>query len=105
MAHARQRNKTWQARWRLRNGKEASHDGFPTKKAAEAFGYQQEQLEKRFKNTKFDVTGRVVMTETKTLNNGENNLEFNTANVTNGMYILELRTAEKSYNTKIVIAK
>ena len=52
MAHARQRNKTWQARWRLRNGKEASHDGFPTKKAAEAFGYQQEQLEKRFKNTK-----------------------------------------------------
>ena len=53
----------------------------------------------------FDVTGRVVMTETKTLNNGENNLEFNTANVTNGMYILELRTAEKSYNTKIVIAK
>lgn len=52
MAHARLRNKTWQARWRLRSGKETSKDGFPTKKAAEAFGFQQEELEKRFKNTK-----------------------------------------------------
>jgi integrase len=52
MAHARERNNGWQARWRLRNGKETSKDGFPTKKAAEAFGYEQEQLEKRFKNTK-----------------------------------------------------
>ena len=52
MAHARQRNKTWQARWRLRSGKETSKDGFPTKKAAEAYGFQQEELEKRFKNTK-----------------------------------------------------
>ena len=52
MAHARKRNKTWQARWRLRSGKETSKDGFPTKKAAEAFGFQQEELEKRFKNTK-----------------------------------------------------
>lgn len=52
MAHARLRNKSWQARWRLRNGKETSKDGFPSKKAAEAFGYEQEQLEKRFKNTK-----------------------------------------------------
>ena len=40
MAHARLRNKTWQARWRLRSGKETSKDGFPTKKAAEAFGFQ-----------------------------------------------------------------
>ena len=32
MAHARQRNKTWQARWRLRSGKETSRDGFPTKR-------------------------------------------------------------------------
>lgn len=52
MAHARERNNGWQARWRLRSGKEASKDGFPTKKAAEAFGFEQEQLEKRFKNTK-----------------------------------------------------
>ena len=52
MAHARKRNKTWQARWRLRSGKETSKDGFLTKKAAEAFGFQQEELEKRFKNTK-----------------------------------------------------
>jgi hypothetical protein len=51
MAHARKRNQTWQARWRLRSGKE-SKDGFPTKKAAEAYGFQQEQLEKRYKNTK-----------------------------------------------------
>ena len=52
MAHARKRNTTWQARWRLRSGKETSKDGFPTKKAAEAFGFQQEELGKRFKNTK-----------------------------------------------------
>jgi len=52
MAHARERKNGWQARWRLRNGKETSKDGFPSKKAAEAFGYEQEQLEKRFKNTK-----------------------------------------------------
>jgi integrase len=52
MAHARKRNQTWQARWRLRSGKESSKDGFPSKKAAEAYGFQQEQLEKRYKNTK-----------------------------------------------------
>jgi integrase len=52
MAHARLRNNSWQARWRLRSGKETSKDAFTSKKAAEAFGYEQEQLEKRFKNTK-----------------------------------------------------
>lgn len=52
-----------------------------------------------------DVTGRVVMSETKTVTNGENNLEFNTANVINGMYVLELRTAEKYLNTKIIVTK
>jgi len=52
MAHARLRKNGWQARWRLRTGRETSKDGFPSKKAAEAFGFEQEQLEKRFKNTK-----------------------------------------------------
>jgi len=53
----------------------------------------------------FDVTGRMVLNETKELVNGENNLQFNTANFTNGMYILELRTSEKYMNTKIVVSK
>ncbi len=52
-----------------------------------------------------DITGRIVLNENKELANGLNNLEFNTANLTNGMYVLELRTAEKSLTTKIVIAK
>jgi len=53
----------------------------------------------------FDVTGQVVLSETKNLVNGTNNLQFNTANLTNGMYILEMHTAEKSLNTKIIVAK
>jgi hypothetical protein len=53
----------------------------------------------------FDITGRMVLSETKDLVNGENSLQFNTANFINGMYILELRTAEKFMNTKIVISK
>lgn len=53
----------------------------------------------------FDVTGQMVLSETREVVNGENNLQFNTANLTNGMYILELRTAEKSLNTKIIVAK
>ena len=52
MAHARLRNNGWQARWRIRTGKDASKDGFATEQAAIAFGHEQEQLEKRFKNTK-----------------------------------------------------
>ena len=62
MAHARKRKNSWQARWRLRDGRETSKDGFPTKKAAEAHGFQQEQLEKRFKNTK---TSDLKMTVTE----------------------------------------
>ncbi len=53
----------------------------------------------------FDVTGKMVLNETKELVSGANELQFNTANFTNGMYILELRTAEKSLNTKIVVNK
>ena len=52
MAFARKRSNGWQARWYTRNGTETSRDGFSTKQAAIAFGYEQEQLEKRFKNTK-----------------------------------------------------
>ena len=53
----------------------------------------------------FDVTGRMVLNETQELVSGDNTLQFNTANFTNGMYILALRTAEKSLNTKIVVNK
>jgi type IX secretion system substrate protein len=53
----------------------------------------------------FDITGRMVLNETKDLVNGDNNIQFSTANFTNGLYILELRTAEKYMNTKIVISK
>jgi len=53
----------------------------------------------------FDVTGRMVLNENKDLVNGDNKLQFNIADFTNGMYILELHTAEKSLNTKIVVNK
>ena len=53
----------------------------------------------------FDISGRMVLNENKELVSGDNTLQFNTAAFTNGMYILELRTAEKSLNTKIVINK
>ncbi len=52
-----------------------------------------------------DVTGRVVLSETRSLVNGTNDLLFNTTNVTNGIYILELHTSEKSMMTKIIVAK
>jgi len=52
-----------------------------------------------------DLTGRVVLSDEGKVVNGENTLVYNTANLSNGMYILELHTAEKSLATKINIAK
>lgn len=52
-----------------------------------------------------DLTGRVVLSDQGTVVSGDNTMEYNTANLNNGMYILELRTAEKSLVTKINIAK
>ena len=60
MAHARKRNTTWQARWRLRSGKETSKDGFPTKKAAEAFGFQQPQTQLKVIDAVDEATGERV---------------------------------------------
>jgi hypothetical protein len=52
-----------------------------------------------------DLTGRVVISEEGKVINGDNTMVYNTANLSNGMYILELRTAEKSLVTKINISK
>ena len=52
-----------------------------------------------------DLTGRVVISETGTVINGDNTMVYNTSGLSNGMYILELRTATKSLVTKINIAK
>ena len=52
-----------------------------------------------------DMTGRVMFSENGTVINGDNTLEFNTSNYSNGMYILDLHTANKSLVTKVTIAK
>ena len=52
-----------------------------------------------------DLTGRTVISENGTVVNGDNTLVFNTSGLSNGMYILELHTAEKSLVTKINISK
>jgi len=52
-----------------------------------------------------DLTGRVVYSETGTTENGDNTLVLNTANYSNGLYILDLRTTDKSLVTKINISK
>jgi hypothetical protein len=51
------------------------------------------------------MTGRVVLSEEGKVINGDNTLVYNTSNLSNGMYILELHTGEKSLTTKISIAK
>ena len=51
-----------------------------------------------------DMTGRVVYSETGTTENGDNTMIFNTANYTNGMYILTLHAGDKSLVSKITIA-
>jgi hypothetical protein len=52
-----------------------------------------------------DLTGRVVYSETGTTENGDNTMVLNTANYSNGLYILDLRTTDKSLVTKINISK
>lgn len=52
-----------------------------------------------------DITGRAVISESGNVINGVNTLVYNTSSLSDGMYILELRTAEKSLTTKISISK
>lgn len=52
-----------------------------------------------------DLMGRVVLSDEGKVTTGDNTLEYNTANLNNGMYILEVRTGEKALVTKINIAK
>jgi Secretion system C-terminal sorting domain len=52
-----------------------------------------------------DLTGRVVMADAGEVMSGDNTIEFNTTNLTNGMYILEVRTSDKVLTSKINIAK
>jgi integrase len=52
MAYARQRGKTFSARWTTRDGRPAEKGGFLTKKLALNFAQEQEALERREKNTR-----------------------------------------------------
>ena len=47
-----------------------------------------------------DMTGRVMMTEVKTITSGDNMISLNTANYATGMYVIEVYTAEKSLVAK-----
>ncbi len=53
----------------------------------------------------FDVTGREVLSVTNDAAQGDNELHLNTANLTNGLYILDVRLGEKSMITKIIVNK
>jgi len=52
-----------------------------------------------------DLSGRTILSENGTTLNGDNTLELNTASLTNGMYVLELHTTDKSLVSKVNIAK
>ena len=52
MAYARQRGKTFSARWTTRDGRPAEKGGFTTKKLALNFAQEQEALERKERNTR-----------------------------------------------------
>ena len=53
----------------------------------------------------FDVTGKEVLSETGTAVSGNNTIHLNTAALTDGLYVLEVRLGEKSLVTKISVVK
>ncbi|MCW3127552.1 MAG: hypothetical protein JWO03_3210 [Bacteroidetes bacterium] len=58
-----------------------------------------------YTSTITDVTGRVVISQEGNVFGGDNNVEFNTASLSNGMYILTLNTGGKTLINKINISK
>lgn len=52
-----------------------------------------------------DLAGRVVLSQSVAVENGENVVTFNTASLSTGMYVLTLSTSTKSLISKISIAK
>lgn len=53
----------------------------------------------------FDVTGREVLAVTNGTTTGVNTIHLNTADLSNGLYVLEVRLGEKTMVTKINIVK
>ena len=53
----------------------------------------------------FDVTGKEVLSETNSAVSGTNTIHLNTAGLTDGLYVLEVRLGEKSMITKISVVK
>ena len=53
----------------------------------------------------FDVTGREVFAETSSTTSGVNTIHLNTTNLTDGLYVLEVRLGEKTMVTKINIVR